>query len=275
MTTTRRTDMAFLSFTAILVAATAGTCALIWPFAVTAAHRQSSKLVTLAATSTSPREAQINYQLALILDPANTATRLRLAETQIDLSQPEPALSTLANAGEGIEATRLRVRALIETGSTREAAKQAAALLRPGQNDADVVLIGLAYALDGRASDIADLKPLVTSPEASGALSRAAAGNLPLATTLFASRLPESSKRLLLNEPPSFERELLLGRIYYNRHTQEDLALATKHLEAAVKLNPANFSAHQLLATLYTEQNRLIESTQQANLSEKLRKGRP
>jgi hypothetical protein len=235
---------AFLSLTTLVVLATSAALASSWPYALAAARTESEKLVGEAAAA-KQTEALNDYQLAVWLDPDSEKARLGLAAAQIKAGQAEEALVTLEKAGQGSEAADLRLRANIELNRTD-----------PGA--------GLA-ALIGRQS----------SPEAAQALARAEMGQLPLAAELYAAGLPESSTTLLARLPASFERNLLLGRIYYDRHTTSSLAAALDYLRVAVGLNPSDVAARRLYAAVLADRGLASESQQQADLVKRLESQQP
>lgn len=244
MSQSKVSTAAFISLATLVVLASATALAYSWPYAQGAARGESSRLVGDAARA-KPTEALADYQLAVWLDPASIKAKLGLAAAQIKASQAEAALVTLEGAGQGSEAADLRLRANIELGRTD-----------PGS--------GLA-ALIGRQD----------SPEAVQALDRAEAGQLPLAVELYAAGLPESSSAILLKLPTSFERNLLLARINYDRHTLNSLVVATDNLSVAVALNPSDISAHRLYATVLAERGLNAESSHQTDLIRRLTFKRP
>ncbi len=258
----------------VVIIASAAALAASWPVAVVAARAQAASLIGEAGSANSA-EAATDYQLATRLDPSNPAGFVGLAHTQILAGHADAALVTLDRAGEGSEAGRLRLRTLIELGRTNEAADRAASFAVHGRSDSDILLAGLAYALAGRTTDIPALIPLVGSPEAAQRLSRASSGDLPLAAELYASGLPESSRTLLMKQPTSFERNLLLAKILYARHSQPDLASAANYLKIAVALDPSGIAARQLLASVYSDSSLHAESAAQTVLITKLQSGRP
>lgn len=235
---------AFLSLTTLVVLASGAALAFAWPYVLGTARAQSSSLVGEAASAPAP-EAFANYQLAVWLDPASTQAKLGLAATQIKTGQAEAAVKTLETAGQGSDAADLRLRANIELGRTDAAA-------------------GLTQLIARQSS-----------PEALQALRRAESGQLPLATELYAAGLPESSSAILRSLPVSFERNLLLGRINFDRHTTFSLAAATSYLEEAVAINPSHLEARKLYAAALTDVGRTEDSAKQQDLIKKLELGRP
>lgn len=274
MSSTTSPNLKYFPLVAIVVLTTAGAMATTWPSMRQAARSESNRLVGYARAS-EPAEAASFYSIAVRLDPANQAAYLGQARLQLAAGKPEVALSALDHAGEGSAAAELRVRMLIELGRNSQAADSAASLLATNHTDANIVLVGLAYALAGRSGDIPALIPRVTAPEAAQRLARAQAGQLPLAAELSASELPVSARALLVTQPVSFERNLLLGRLYYQAHTPADLVAATNYLSEAATLNPSDRSAHLLLANIYSQRGLTAESLAQTALVAQLDAGRP
>lgn len=266
--------IAFFVLSAIVLASSSAALAASWPNAIGAAHRQSAKLIGEAATA-DLAEAAVDYQLATWLDPQNQAGYLGLARTQIATGHAEAALIALERAGEGSNAATLRIRTLLELGRSTEAADRARTLARPGRKDADVVLAALTFAIAGRAAGIPALTTLVSSPEALQSLARIEAGQVPFAGELYAAGLPESSRSLLIKLPTSFERNLLLAHIAYDRHTPDDLSSATDYLNEALALNPSGLEARKLLVAVYTDRGLPTDATNQSVLIQKLEAGKP
>ncbi|HEX3082486.1 MAG TPA: hypothetical protein VHQ86_04475 [Candidatus Saccharimonadia bacterium] len=268
----------FFGFSTLIFVLAAASIATAWSplrSGLQAASRDQAVQFVSAAASAPPQEAVTDYRLATWLDPHNRDAFLGLARTLIKAGHSESALAALEEAGQGSEAAELRVRTLIELGRSAEAANRATDVAHAGASDADLLLAALAYALSGRSTDITPLIPLTSSPEAAGRLARAQAGNVSLAGELYASGLPESSRALLVKQPTSFERNLLLGHIYFDRGTPADLSTATDYLTNAAALNPSNLEVHQLLATVYTDRGLIAESSAQALLAQKLISARP
>jgi thioredoxin-like negative regulator of GroEL len=259
--------------TLTLATASAGLAAL-WPTALDAARHQSTSLTT-AAGQADGGEALVDYQLATWLNPANQTAYAGLARTQILAGRPDDALASLAYAGQGSEAGQLKTRTLIELSRYHEAAAESNHLTAPGRPDADVVLAGLSLALDGHPADIDPLMARVTAPEALQSLRRAQAGNLSLAAELYTTGLLQSSSAILAKQPESYERNLLLARIRYARHTATDLDLAIGYLNTAISLNPASTDARILLAQIYRANGQTDAAAHQDTAIAALKAGRP
>jgi len=274
MTSPRGSNLKFFVWSGSVLIASAASLASLWPASLAAARQQSASLVQQAA-KVSGGEAAVDYRLAIWLDRNNPSAYLGLAQLKIAAGQPGQALALLSRAGEGIAASRLRVRTLIELGRYQEAATAASSLTISGASDDDVVLASLAYALASRPADITALISRVTAPEALQRVLRAQAGYVPLAVELYATGLVQSSSRLLTNLPTSYERNLLLGRIHFARHTSADLSQAADFTSSAAALNPSSLEAHQLLAAIYRAQGNLTAASEQDTLVVKLQGGRP
>ncbi|GAC1369581.1 MAG: hypothetical protein NVSMB39_1530 [Candidatus Saccharimonadales bacterium] len=235
---------AFLSLTALLVLACAAALAYGIPYAQAAARAEASKLIG-ESSAAKPVESLANYRLAVWLDPTNQTAQLSLARAQLAAWDAAAASATLNQAGQGSEAEELRLRTDIELGRADPAA-------------------GLT-ALIGRQA----------SPEAAQRLARARAGKLPLAQELYAAGLPESSSAILRDQPESFERNYLLGRLNYDRHTEPSLVAAADYLKVALAINPSNLPARQLYAVTVKDLGRTGEAAKQAALVHNLELNRP
>ena len=267
-------DIKYLPIVSAVVLVTAAAIAMTWPYTVAFAHTEAAKLIEQAPYS-GAAEASSFYQLASILDAGNHASYVGLAQIQIATGQSSAALISLAYAGEGTAVLKLRLKTLMELRRYDEALNLADSLAKPGASNADIVLSGLAYALAGRARYIDALITRVDSPEAVQRLTRAKAGNVLLATELYTSGLPNSSRALAETQPDTFERDLLLGRIAYAQNTNNSLIAATDYLRAAALINPSNQSTRELLAKIYTARGLFAEGSTQESLAQKIRSGQP
>jgi thioredoxin-like negative regulator of GroEL len=273
-----RKSALFFLFCCVVLSGSSAVLANQWPsvhrLLVSTAHIEAAKLVSQAALA-SPPEASVDYRLATWLDSSNPAGYLGLAQCEITAGQPDAALSILKNAGQGSDATRLGIRTLIELGRTNEAADKASVLSAPGNTDPDLILAGLAYALAQRPQEIPALIASVSSPQAATRLERTQIGNIALADELYLSGLPESSKRLLIKLPTSFERNLLLARINYTQHSSTELSSAADYLVSAIAINPQSADAHLLLADVYADTGHAQESSVQKVLAQDITDGKP
>jgi cytochrome c-type biogenesis protein CcmH/NrfG len=80
---------------------------------------------------------------------------------------------------------------------------------------------------------------------------------------------------MLLKLPVTYERNLLLSRIYFSQPNQSNLLRAEALLTTAISLQPASINARQLLTVVYRDENKLPQASWQAALVSKLQSGRP
>jgi predicted Zn-dependent protease len=271
---TRPVDVGFwIVAVAAITMTTAGIFAQ-WPYLVQAAHSESITLVNEGRES-SGGESQSDYRLATWLNSSNTFAYADLASAQLAAGQPRLALASLSKAGSSKAITPLKVKILMELGRDSAAAEDATALTSVPTTDSNLVLASLAYSLNNQASRINALLPRITSPEALQAADRAQAGKLALATQLYASGLLNSSNAVLQSLPPSYERNIILSRIYYSNPTSTNLQHAQLLLNAAVAYDPSSIDAHRLLSRVYRSQNKTPQADSQTALVSKLQSGRP
>jgi len=265
---------AFLGLTSLVILGTASVLAAAWPAARAGAKAEAAGLISRAA-SAPLSEAAADYHLATVLDRHNQSGYLGLARTYIATGQADKALASLEMAGDGSDAAQLRLRTMIELGRVDEAARRAQPLTEAGRSDHDKLLAGLTYALADRGEEIPALVPTAASPDTARRLTRIQTGGLPLATELFNAGLTKSSETVALRQTPSFERSLLLARIYSARHNPSDIEAATNYLRQAAEINPADIGVHQLLVSIYTDQHRTDQAAAEDVLVKRLQAGRP
>ena len=260
---------------AFLVLVTSGSLvAFMWPSAITIAHQQAGQLVAEGALANGG-EAEADYHLATLLDPGNTAAHLGLAQQLYSTGQFAAALRSQEGAGESATSQQIKVETLLELVRNQDAATAADSLLAVCSTDNCIKLAAFAYDVSGRTSDSTALASRVSSPEAARSITLAQAGPLPLAAQLYATGLLNSSSALLLQQPESFERDLMLGQIYSSSTQKTDLLSAADYLEAATTLQPSNLQAHQLLASVFRSLNQSSNAGQQDQLVANLQTGRP
>ena len=80
---------------------------------------------------------------------------------------------------------------------------------------------------------------------------------------------------MLQSLPASYERNLMLARIYYTHHTDSQLSQAVSLLNAALTANPSGLAARRLLASVYADQGNAAAAATQNALIAKLQSGRP
>lgn len=254
-----------------------GSAALLasaWPATQAYAKEQSAEL-TRAGQGASGGESENDFRLATWLDSSNDAAFAGLAQAQVAAGQPNEALQTLTEAGEGREVARTKVRILLELGRYTEAAGFTAILTSDKAIQEDLVLTAIALSLAQQPAAIASLKTRVSSPAALQALARAEAGDIPLATELYARGLLRSSSALLLKLPVSFERNLLLSRIVLSRTTPASLSQAEQYLSAALTQSPSQLEARRLLYRVYQAQGNQAGANHEAQLIRRLEAGQP
>jgi predicted Zn-dependent protease len=258
----------------LVLVTTGGLLALLWPMAIKAAQVQAGQLVA-EATLSSGGAAEADFQLATWLDHDNTAAHLGLAQQQYAADQPAATLQSLNGAGDSPTALELKVQTLLELGRYADAANVADQAIKYSTGDAALQYAAFAYVLAGRQADATILEARVSSPEAASAIKQAEAGPLPLAMQLYASGLLNSSNAVLLGQPESFERDLLLGKIYASSTKEPNLVNAAKYLRAASTIQPSNPQVHQLLEYAYTTLGQSANASQQAQLISNIKSGRP
>jgi hypothetical protein len=258
----------------VTVILSAALLASLWPVALGYARDESRRL-SGDAKHTGSREAEVDYHLAYRLDHSNADAALHFASAQLAANQPRATLDTLAMAGEGSAVRQTRLKAYLELGQTGEAITIADSLVGPGASEADIANAALAYGVGEQGSAIQPLEARVTAPEALQRLKRAEAGNLPLAAELYAAGLLRSSSTLLMKQPASAERSLLLARINFQRHTAASLAEAADYYRSVVALDPSSQTARAELITTLRDLGRTTDADAQQALLKKLQAGKP
>ena len=233
------------------IGATAGLCVAAKPYAMAAAQAESRRLTQIGEQA-GGAEAQLSFELAHMLSRHNQPAALDLAREQVAAGQYVAALDSLAWAGQGSEAAKLRLIAQLELGHTTAATVSAAQLSATAPTDDNLLLATLADTVTGQAAPAQALADRVSAPEARSRAVAALANPLTLGRELAASGLLNTAERILTRQPVSAPRELLLGDILSRRPTPERLALARRHYEAAIRLNPADPAARQALITTLT-----------------------
>ncbi len=255
--------------------------ASLWPAALWLARNESVKLSDEAARvsggdagSAQAREAETDYHLAYWLDHRNAAAALHFATAQLVSDQPQAALKTIAQAGEGSEVRIVRLKAYLELGNT-VAAVVIADQLAAVPSDINTKAAVLAYGVGEKQTQLMVLEARVSSPEALQAVKRAEAGQLPLAVDLYATGLLRSSSALLMKLPASKLGSLYLGRINFHWHTKASLATAADYYASAVALDPSDIQTRTEYAGVLTDLGRDAEADKQRQLMAKLAAGTP
>lgn len=264
----------FLIPATVLVILSGLLLASLWPVARSYARTESRRLSDEAGKA-SGAEAEVDYHLAYRLDHGNATAALHFAVAQLASDQPAAAIVTLAEAGEGSDVLETRLDAYLELEEISSAIGAANALVESEASQSGLALAALAYGVGERGSALRALEPLLTAPEARQRLTRAEAGNLPLASELYAAGLLRSSSTILRKLPASAQRSLLLGRIGYRRHTQASLTEAVDYYQSVLAIDPANQPARGELIKTYTDLGRSNEAAAEQSLYDKLAAGRP
>ncbi len=270
-----RSNVGFWLAAGLITVSAAGLAASAWPLVMATAHTQSDRLFEAGKTAQGS-EAQLNFDLAVRLNPSNQPAALELARTQIAAGQSQQATRTLGRAGEGTEALRLRLKSQLELGRLNDAAASANKLATTvSTTNDDLVLAALTNILNANSERNQNLVGRITAPEAAGRVAAAQSDKITLARELYASGLLESSKRLLVKQPPSYERDYLLANIDYTQPTSDNLTSAEKHATTAVALNPVSQPARQLLIRILNASDKTEAAAKQQRLLAQLKSGRP
>ena len=264
----------FIAICSLTVVLAAISLALMYP-AYRAARLHLADRLATAGSRAAGAEAVADFQLAAWLNPRNHRVIYNLAQRQLAAGHSTEALTSLEQAGDGADVTRLKLKTYLEAGQIAQATSAAESLTFSDAAAGDLVLACLAYAVAGRPGDCSSLAARLSDSEALEATSQAQVGKLPLAAQLLANGLPNSASSILSEQPTSFQRNLLLGRIHYQTHTTASLAAAADYLSQAVEFDPSSIAAHQLLAAVYHDLNRTTEAADQDTLVTKLISGRP
>ena len=242
-----------------------GLAASLWPSVLAYSRNESASLTREAGQGTGA-DAELDYRLAYHLDHGNVTAALHFATAELADEQPQAALDALKAAGEGSDVQRIRIEALLELGNVDAATATGADLAKTDTSDETVRIVALAYGVRRNQDAIAALKARVSSPEALQALSRAQAGNLPLAHDLSATGLNLSTRALLVKLPSSADRDLLLAQTDVRLGTHAMLADAASSYATSLALNPSNLAARGQ----YVDLLRLLKDPQDAAMQQTL-----
>jgi hypothetical protein len=265
-------DRPFWIAASLLMVLSAWLAASAWPAIRQSAHAQSDRLVQ-ASRGASGSESRLDLKLAHILNPSSQPAALELAKQQLAAGQSTAALQTLKGAGEGSEATRLRLGVQLEQDQLADATGSAAQLAKASNRPQDLLLASLAYALAGKRELIDALTIRMTDSEALQRIQRAKANDLLLGTELYATGLPDSAQRILVKQPGSYERDYLLAQIAYARHTHDSLINTEAYLTSAIGYNASSIPARQLLVQVLRNQDKADEAGRQQDLLDRLHRG--
>ena len=247
---------------------------LLWPVVLGYSRAESGRLSDEGAR-VGGAEGEVDYHLAYWLDHGNAAAALHFATAQLAADQPDAALTTLEQAGKGSEVVRVRIEAGLELGDIAQSVQVAHSLTDANPNEADIMTAALAFGVAGEGSALQALEARVSSPEALQRVKRAEAGNLPLASELYATGLLRSSSALLVKLPASKLRSLYLGRINYRWHTKATLATAADYYASTISLDPTDQQARREYIVVLQDLGRSDEVATQQQLLAKLVSGTP
>ncbi len=267
-------NIGFWIAASLIIALSAGLAASFWPIVVEASREQSSRLVE-AGKQARGAEAQLDFELASRLNPANQSAALELAKLQLATGQSQTALATLKRAGEGTEVLRLSLRTYLELSQAAKAADLAGRLATTSPANDDIALATLAYIVANQPDKAASLIPRLSSPEAARRLVAAQSYELALARELYSTGLLSSSQRILTSLPASVVRNLLLASILYARGGTERTTQARDLYAQAVQLEPSNLEARQGLVNTFHALGDQRSAGEQTQLLQQLKAGRP
>jgi hypothetical protein len=266
-------DWAFLTIGGLVILAAAGLIALGWPLLRQAAHAQANRLVA-EGKRVGGQEALLNYQLAGLLEPGNPAAALAVAQLEASGGHYNQALRSLEAAGEGIEAVRLRLRLQIELASLG-IANSAGRLAAVATTDDDRLLVAMGYLVAGRPQDVPAVTAAMSAPKPLQRVQRASSSVTALGAELYAMQLVRASGRLLMKQPSSLTRDILLGHMAAAKRTPAAYAQARGYFEAALQHDITNTEARTgLIAALEALGNNQA-AIQQIKLNGRLQTGRP
>ncbi len=277
MSSSKTSDSSNLGFwivASLVLILNVGLATAIWPLVVQAAHSESDQL-TSAGRQAQGSEAQLDFELAHRLNPANQQASLALAQLQIAAGQSQAAVRTLQRAGQGIEVLRLQLKTQLELEQTGAAVTTAQALVHRSAAPGDQTLAAYTYLLANQLDQFNTLMPLVSAPEARQRILAAQASPTALGQQLYALELLKSSQTLLMKQPNSVPRDLVLAAIAASHQTADFWREARDFYTAALTLDPANQAARQGLITSLQALGDNDAAAKQAALLAQLQAGRP
>jgi hypothetical protein len=263
----------------LLVIANATLAASFWPFVVKAAHNRADQLV-IEAQQRQGSEAQLDFKIAQMLDPANQRAAATVAASLLAQEQPERALVVLNEAirhgaGEAPAMRSVAVQALLETGSIDSAVAQADALAPVATTPDQLLAVALAYAVGEKADQLATYTARLSASEPARRVITLASSKLALAQELYNLGLLKASQHILDQQPASLPRQLLLGSLHEHYGTSGDLTQARTAYTDAIALDPASHEARQGLIRVLQAQHDDQAVAEQTRLLQRLEDGRP
>jgi hypothetical protein len=263
--------------TALAIVAVAGLVASDWSFGLSLARSQAARLVT-AGDQGSGHAAELDFRLANLLDPNNQTAAARLAQLQLSSDQPDQAHATIARStrqGEGSAMLVIDAEAELELGHASAAADDASQLAAVTANQDQLATAIVVLSATGQGSDAAALAPRVTSPQATGRVARALAGNVALAQELAASGLLRSASAILAKLPDTAPRDLLLAKIRATSHSKPDRLQAAELYQSYLAIVPTDRQTRLDYANLLDNLKQSTAATTQRNLAAKLQNQQP
>ena len=270
-------SVSFWVWSAITICLAGGLLASGWPAAHWYAGKTASRLVGDAMT-TSADQANLDYRVANILDPANPTAAWHIAASELADSHARGAADTLqrANGGRDAEFITTLIRAELETGDISAAVKNAHALEKiENLTDDQLITVAMAYGVAGEGSSVVALEPRISSPQALGRIRKVQAGNVSLADVLGASGLLNSSSAILMKLPSSAPRNLRLAKLDAASPTKSDWSAAAELYQSYLAAVPTDINARLAFAVVLDRLKQPDDANHQRNLVASLQAGRP
>ncbi len=261
--------------TGVLVVGLSGILlALLWPVTLHAIRAESKNLVAIGERA-SGNEANADFQLARWLDHSNMQAALDYAQVQLKDGQPKDALGTLAGVGESPLRDRLMLRTQLELGETHTAATMGNQLAQVSIDQNDLLLAALAELVDHQSASALQISSRITDSKPLQAAQSAQASQEGLGLQLAAIGLQNASEGILSVLPSSFVRDYTLAQIYFQQGTVASLTSAETLATAATDFVPTDQPARQLLINILTAERKTDLASQQTQLLNQLKIGKP
>ncbi len=262
----------------LIITLNAALAASLFPLLTQAGQRRAIQLVARAATAP-PNEAQLTYTVANLLDPGNPQAATNVAEHLLAEQHPKQAQAVLnrahpGRAGETALRHSLMLETYLELNNLPGAIQQANHLLAGPTTARQLRLVALAYTVGEREDLLARHSDRLSTSEAARRVLAAWTNKIALAQELSSTGLLRSSQRLLLAQPHSFSRDLLLGQLLERTATPAALRQARSAYTAALNLNPTSREARRGLVRVLQGLHD-PSATHQASLLRRLEHGQP
>lgn len=269
----------FLAFASLIIVLTAGLAYIAWP-AVLSSVRASSLELSRAGDQAVGSEAELDYELAYLLDDHNAVASWHVAGAQLKAGNYRTAFSSIRFAGSSREAERVRLAVMLENGRYDQAVQSADRLAGGAAPEEDMVLASLAYGVGERSAKLTEAQTRLTSPQALQSLRKVIAGNVPLSDELRARGLPVSSRAILTAAPVSIPRNSRLIPIITNGRdlmalSAAELTLVTRLQSEILTIDPADISVRRSYVAALKAQKNLALATSEQDLVNKLESGKP